>query len=205
MRGSPVAGAPTSSSSGTRWARASGRSSSRFGRRCPDSSRESVLTEMPVAADRSARVMSRCWRSARSRGPTAASTLSERAVHHNSLPLRQESLANLGPRDRWCCAEVINVIEQQDRYIRRGRGRRWRRRPERGAAAGAVAPLGARHRRAVSRATRPPPACTGSCPATASIRWSCWSSAERRSAATAGRSCDGRVSSAAARRTTASR
>ncbi len=32
MRGSPVAGAPTSSSSGTRWARASGSRSSRFGR-----------------------------------------------------------------------------------------------------------------------------------------------------------------------------
>jgi hypothetical protein len=43
------------------------------GRR-PDSSRDSVLTEMPVAADTLARVAPRCWRSARKRGPTAPST-----------------------------------------------------------------------------------------------------------------------------------
>ncbi len=52
--------------------RASGSSNSRFGRRCPDSNRKSVLTEMPVAEERSARVRSPCWRSARRQGPTAA-------------------------------------------------------------------------------------------------------------------------------------
>ena len=47
MRGSPTSGAPTSSSSGTWWAWAIGRSSSRLGLRWPDSSRDSVLLEMP--------------------------------------------------------------------------------------------------------------------------------------------------------------
>src|SRR3954447_21535844 len=73
-RGSPVSGAPPSSSRGTWWARASGSSSSRVGRRCPDSSRDSVLTEIPVPADSWARVVPRCRRNAFSRGPTAAST-----------------------------------------------------------------------------------------------------------------------------------
>src|SRR5919199_6185763 len=75
-RGSPVSGAPTSSSSGTWWARASGSSSSSVGRRCPDSSRDSVLTEVPVSSDSCVRVSPRRWRSARSRGPTAVSTAS---------------------------------------------------------------------------------------------------------------------------------
>src|SRR5918911_567105 len=75
-RGSPVSGAPTSSSSGTWWARASGSSSSSVGRRCPDSSLDSVLTEVPVSSDSCVRVSPRRWRSARSRGPTAVSTAS---------------------------------------------------------------------------------------------------------------------------------
>ena len=49
IRGSPTSGAPTRSSSGTRYAWASGSSSSRLGRRWPVSSRDSVLFEMPVA------------------------------------------------------------------------------------------------------------------------------------------------------------
>jgi len=72
--GSPGAGAPTSSSSGTWCARASASSSSRVGLRPPDSSRDSVLTEMPVASESSASVVPRRWRRDRSRGPTALST-----------------------------------------------------------------------------------------------------------------------------------
>src|SRR3954470_647549 len=74
MRGSPVAGAPTSSSSGTWCTRARGSSSSSVGRRCPDPSRDRVLTEMPVVAESPASVASRSSRSARSRGPTPART-----------------------------------------------------------------------------------------------------------------------------------
>ena len=66
----------------------------RRARAAPDSSRDSVLTEMPVAADRSASVISRCWRSARSRGPTAASVRSSRRpwpsvchIGNDSLPI----------------------------------------------------------------------------------------------------------------------
>ncbi len=55
-RGSPTSGAPTSSSSGTWWASAIGSSSSRLGLRCPDSSRDSVLFEIPVASDSSVSV-----------------------------------------------------------------------------------------------------------------------------------------------------
>src|SRR5690349_11858523 len=76
-RGSPVGGASTSSSSGTWCARASGSSSSRVGLRSPDSSRDSVLTEMPVAADSWVSVSPRCWRSVRSRGPMPVSTSSK--------------------------------------------------------------------------------------------------------------------------------
>src|SRR4051812_39560010 len=76
-RGSPVGGASTSSSSATWCARASGSSSSSVGRRSPDSSRDSVLTEMPVVADSWASVSPRCWRSVRSRGPIPVSTSSK--------------------------------------------------------------------------------------------------------------------------------
>ena len=74
MRGSPTSGAPTSSSSGTWWASASGRSSSRLGFRCPLSSRDSVLFEIPVVAASAVRVTPRCVRSRLSRGPTSART-----------------------------------------------------------------------------------------------------------------------------------
>src|SRR6266705_1261254 len=90
-RGSSGGGAPTSSSSGTWCARASASSSSRVGLRPPDSSRDSVLTEMPVASESSASVAPRRWRMERSRGPTASSTGSW------SIPLlllRQEDLSN---------------------------------------------------------------------------------------------------------------
>jgi thioredoxin reductase len=60
----------------------------------PDSSRDSVLTEMPVAADTLARVAPRCWRSARKRGPTAPSTGSSGM---NLLPLRQTDLSTIRP------------------------------------------------------------------------------------------------------------
>src|SRR4051812_23607727 len=76
-RGSPVGGASTSSSSGTWCARASGSSSSRVGLRSPDSSRDSVLTEMPVAAESWASVSPRCCRRVRSRGPMPVSTSSK--------------------------------------------------------------------------------------------------------------------------------
>ena len=53
-----------------------GSSSSRLGLRRPDSSRDSVLTEMPVASDSPASVAPRSLRIRRSRGPTSASTSS---------------------------------------------------------------------------------------------------------------------------------
>src|SRR3954469_26033996 len=90
-RGSPVGGTSTSSSSGTWCARARGSSSSRVGRRSPDSSRDRLLTEMPVAADSWASVSPRCCRSARSRGPIPVSTLSKSTAL--SLPFRQRSLS----------------------------------------------------------------------------------------------------------------
>src|SRR6201989_830636 len=105
-RGSPGAGAPTSSSSGTWCARASASSSSRVGLRPPDSSRDSVLTEMPVASESSASVVSRRWRSDRSRGPTASSTGSGSM---SLLLLRQEDLSNRRPRsDRHRMSENEN-------------------------------------------------------------------------------------------------
>src|SRR6266704_4820890 len=90
-RGSPGGGAPTSSSSGTWCARASASSSSRVGLRPPDSSRDSVLTEMPVVSESSASVSPRRWRIERSRGPTASSTGSWSIV---LLLLRQGDLSN---------------------------------------------------------------------------------------------------------------
>src|SRR6201987_421603 len=89
--GSPGAGAPTSSSSGTWCARASASSSSRVGLRPPDSSRDSVLTEMPVVSASSASVAPRCWRIERTRGPTASSTGS---WFISLLLLRQDNLSN---------------------------------------------------------------------------------------------------------------
>src|SRR5262249_37075337 len=77
---SPVSGASTSSSSGTWWARASGRSSSRVGLRCPDSSRDNVLTEMPVLSASSDSVAPSVSRSARNRGPTPSSTSANSAI-----------------------------------------------------------------------------------------------------------------------------
>jgi hypothetical protein len=53
------AGHPRARRAGSGCARARGSSSSRLARRCPDSSRDKVLTEMPVASDRSARVTCR--------------------------------------------------------------------------------------------------------------------------------------------------
>ena len=73
MRGSPTSGAPTRSSSGTRYACASGSSSSRLGRRCPFSSRDRVLFEMPVRAATSVNVSPRARAPRRSRGPTRSS------------------------------------------------------------------------------------------------------------------------------------
>src|SRR6266487_5522874 len=93
-RGSPGGGAPTSSSSGTWCARASASSSSRVGLRPPDSSRDSVLTEMPVVSDSSASVAPRRWRMERSLGPTASSTGSWSIL---LLLLRQEDLSNHRP------------------------------------------------------------------------------------------------------------
>src|SRR5689334_18401075 len=90
-RGSPGGGAPTSSSSGTWCARASASSSSRVGLRPPDSSRDSVLTEMPVVSASSASVAPRRWRIERSRGPTASSTGS---WFISLLLLRQDNLSN---------------------------------------------------------------------------------------------------------------
>ena len=77
-RGSPVGGASTSSSSGTWWARASGSSSSSVGRRWPDSSRDSVLTEMPVVVRQLAPASRRAAAAApAAAAPTAASTSSQ--------------------------------------------------------------------------------------------------------------------------------
>src|SRR6266567_490002 len=80
MRGSPDAGAPASSSSGTWCARAIGSRSSSVGRRCPDSSRDRVLTEILVLSAICSRVPPRCLRRARSRGPTAARTVRRSSV-----------------------------------------------------------------------------------------------------------------------------
>src|SRR6266699_1949294 len=90
-RGSPWGGAPTSSSSGTWCARASASSSPRVGRRPTYSSRDSVITEMPVVSESSASVSPRRWRIERSRGPTASSTGSWSIV---LLLLRQGDLSN---------------------------------------------------------------------------------------------------------------
>lgn len=102
-------GAPTSSSSGTSWARAIGSRSSRLGLRSPDSSRDSVLTEIPVASDRPASVAPRSLRMRRSLGPTSASTSSVRASSSISLlmpilQIRQRRLSmrhRSGDRLRW--------------------------------------------------------------------------------------------------------
>src|SRR5215207_2909802 len=109
-RGSPVGGAPTSSSRVTPWALARGSRSSRVGRRAPDSSRDRVLSEMPVAADRSARVVSRCRRSARSRGPTAPRAWSRSLSMLVSLPDWQQSLRKWS----WAHIVVVEVVTVSD-------------------------------------------------------------------------------------------
>ena len=78
--GSPTSGAPTRSSSGTRYASASGSSSSRLGRRCPVSSRDRVLLEMPVEAATPVNVIPRSLRSCFNRGPTWSSAAAILAV-----------------------------------------------------------------------------------------------------------------------------
>src|SRR5690349_8932771 len=93
-RGSPVGGASTSSSSVTPNVLARGSSSSSVGRRAPDSRRDSVLTEMPVAAQSSASVISCRCRRVRSRGPAAAivsSRSSTPLVCHNGKDICQVS------------------------------------------------------------------------------------------------------------------
>src|SRR5215813_4079486 len=113
-RGSPVSGAPASSSSVTPCALASGSSSSRVGLRSPDSSRDRVLTEIPVAADRLARVVSRRRRSARSRGPTAPSVASKSLSIRTILPNRQSSLLS-GSR-----ARIVTVARSgKEAYVRK--------------------------------------------------------------------------------------
>ncbi|GAA1678366.1 hypothetical protein GCM10009765_29590 [Fodinicola feengrottensis] len=57
-----------------------------MGRRWPDSNRDSVLTEIPVVVDNWANVTARCWRKARSRGPTLCKTPSK-AGSSSSMPL----------------------------------------------------------------------------------------------------------------------
>src|SRR6185437_15457529 len=111
MRGSPVGGAPASSSSVTPCARASGSSSSRVGRRSPDSSRDRVLTEMPVVPDRSARVVSRCWRSARSRGPTAASAWS-RSPSMPTVCQNSKAICHLARPPGMLIVEVVMGADQ---------------------------------------------------------------------------------------------
>ena len=75
-RGSSVGRLPISSSRPTPCARAMGSSSSSVARRLPDSSRDSVLVEIPVLAASAASVVPRSRRRASSRSPTAASTRS---------------------------------------------------------------------------------------------------------------------------------
>src|SRR4051794_2328961 len=161
-RGSPVGGASTSSSSGTWCARASGSSSSSVGLRRPDSSRDRVLTEMPVASDNWASVAPRCRRSARRRGPTASRTSSSGGPSSFfAIPATVFARATVlgGP---WG--------HERGRAVRR-RGDRWGRgRPECGGGAGARLPVGAgggrgraaeRARRARAQLPRPegsPPA-----------------------------------------------
>src|SRR5262245_54345585 len=113
-RGSPVSGAPASWSSVTPCALASGSSSSRVGLRSPDSSRDRVLTEIPVAADRLARVVSRRRRSARSRGPTAPSVASKSLSIRTILPNRQSSLLS----GSW--ARIVTVaMSSKESYVRK--------------------------------------------------------------------------------------
>src|SRR5215211_2139488 len=109
-RGSPVGGAPTSSWRVTPWALARGSRSSRVGRRAPDSSRDRVRTEMPVAAVRSARVVARCRRSARSRGPTAPRAWSRSLSMLVSLPDWQQSLRKWS----WTHMVVVEVVTVSD-------------------------------------------------------------------------------------------
>ena len=62
-----------------------------MGLRWPDSNRESVLTEMPVASEASARVTLRWVRMARRRGPTASGMVLKSGVmpsvcHNGKFP-----------------------------------------------------------------------------------------------------------------------
>ena len=73
MRGSPIYGAPTSSSNGRRWASANGSSSSRLGLRSPDSRREACSWRSGLRRQRRQRHAA-SLAEPRSRGPTSAST-----------------------------------------------------------------------------------------------------------------------------------
>src|SRR5688572_19028395 len=118
-RGSPVRGAPTSSSSWTPWARASGRSSSRVGRRWPDSRRERVLTEMPVSAASSSRVTPRSRRRARRRGPTAVRTASRSSCMRISCQIGKFAGQLLGSSLIMVVEVVIMTPHQMDTVAER--------------------------------------------------------------------------------------
>jgi hypothetical protein len=91
------------------------RSNSSVGRRWPDSRRDSVLTEIPVLAETSAKVMSCCWRNARSGGPTVPSTLIEQGLHRTShyFAVPATLLATGSPRGGWLLSEVMDHEQQQ--------------------------------------------------------------------------------------------
>jgi hypothetical protein len=83
-------------------ARARGSSSPRPGWRCPDSSRDRVLTGIPVVSDRAVRVAPLRRRNSRSRGPTAASTAPNSSLMHPTVPavlqFSQRTLSTRHPR-----------------------------------------------------------------------------------------------------------
>ena len=161
--------------------------------RCPDSSRDRVLTEIPVASDSWASVAPRCWRSARSRGPTASSTPSSRSSSF-ILPFAASATmlaSSAARRTRWTSRgderRSTTMDEQYDVVVVGG-----------GAAglSGALTLARARRSVLVIDAGGPRNAPAGAHaqlprPRRARRPASCWPSAARRSPATAARSSTG--------------
>ena len=111
MRGSPTSGAPTRSSSGTRYVCASGSSSSRLGLRCPVSSRDSVLFDIPASAAASVKGEAALLAHPPQPGPTRSSAAAMRpsaalaslpgctAACRSCLGLAHEPIQPLVPRN----------------------------------------------------------------------------------------------------------
>ena len=127
-------------------------------------------------------------RTLRSRGPTRSSAAPIVAPSWGPLHSRFPETATIVVEVR---DDRRTLVSMND--VRRSSGRRRRRRPVRGPGAGPRPPRASWWSTRASPATRPPPTCRASCPATACRPRSCWRPAATRWPATAAQLVGGTV------------